>query len=216
MGMFTKYQDIANYIPNNLVCSFPINKSYSKLEPTKAGKPYEEYNAKGELIGYSWYHGETVNLEFNIDGEIVVEAGSLKYYAHGELPSSKTVGVVGQKAYNVIELRTWICTSADIVNNEYSWTEIPFEHDLAQCSESIYVSASDYLSDKQLELKLLNFRLEPIYSQVFSGTSKLVFTVDKELAAKLRKGIYYCSLAVVTDTIKTVVFEATDCKLLIK
>ena len=113
-------------------------------------------------------------------------------------------------------MRTWICTSADIVNNEYSWTEIPFEHDLAQCSESIYVSASDYLSDKQLELKLLNFRLEPIYSQVFSGTSKLVFTVDKELAAKLRKGIYYCSLAVVTDTIKTVVFEATDCKLLIK
>ena len=216
MTMFTNYQDNRNYIPNNLLCSCSVGKSYTKLDPLKASKPYEEYNAKGELVGYSWYQGETINLEFNIDGEIIVETDALKYFAHEEQPSSTTIGKVGQKAYNVVDLRSWICVSADNITNKYSWSEIEFEHDSADAAESVYVSAADYLADKQLELRLLNFRYEPIYTSLFDGNSKLIFTIDTELANKLQKGIYYCSLTVISDTVRTTIFDSTDCVLLIK
>lgn len=217
MGMFTNYENIANnYIPNNLISSFPVGKSYTKLDPIQASKPFEEYNTKGELVGYSWYHGETINLEFNIDGEVVVESDAIVYTVAGATPSTTTEGKVNQRAYNVVDFRSWTCVVADDING-YCWQEDEeFEHDLADASKSVYVSATDYLSDKTVELQLLNFRFEPIHIMEFSGTSKIVFTVDKELSKKLTKGIYYCSLTVISDTIRTPIFTAKDCTLLVK
>ena len=217
MNMFTNYQNIANnYVPNNLVCSFPGGKSYTKLDPVKASKPYEEYNTKGELIGYSWYQGETLNLEFNIDGEIVVESNAIIYAAIGEAPTVTTEGVVGQRAYNVVDLKSWTC-EAVVPEQGYVWVEDDvFDHDRPDATKSVYVSASDYLADKNIELQLLNFRFEPIHTEQFKGTSRIIFTIDKELSAKIVKGVYYCSLTVVSDTLKTPIFGAKDCTLLVK
>lgn len=217
MGMFTNYQDIANnYVPNNLVCSFPVGKSYTKLDPVKSSKPYEEYDVKGELIGYSWYQGETLNLEFTIDGEIVVESDAIIYSAHGDAPDTTTVGSVGQRAYNIVDLRSWTCTTV-VPGQGYIWIEDDeFEHDLCDASKSVYVSATNYLSDKQLELQILNFRFEPIHTQLFNGTSRLLFTIDTDLSSKLLKGVYYCSLTVVTDTLRMPVFGAKDCTFIVK
>lgn len=74
-SMFDTYENIPqNYVPNNikpndpLACKCPPNK----LEPIKPILPYEEYNVEGELIGYYWYYGDQVNLEFNIDGEVTL------------------------------------------------------------------------------------------------------------------------------------------------
>lgn len=217
VGMFKNYRDIAaNYVPNNLVCSFNTPKSYTKLDPIQASKPYEEYNTKGELIGYSWYQGETLNLEFNIDGEIVVESDAIIFAAIAEIPTITTKGYVGQRAYNVVDMRSWTCVVSD-ESMGYAWEEDPeFEHDLENAAKKIYISAADYLSDKKLELRLLNFRFEPIHTQMFAGSSRIIFNIDKELSAKLLKGIYYCSLTVIGDSVRTPVFEARDCTLLVK
>ena len=72
-SMFDTYENIPqNYIPNNikpnsnLSCAYPT----TQLEPIKPILPYEEYNAQGELIGYFWHYGDTLNLEFDVDGEV--------------------------------------------------------------------------------------------------------------------------------------------------
>lgn len=216
MGMFLNYHNIAdNYTPNNLVCSFPVGKSYTKLDPIEASKPYEEYNAKGELIGYFWHYGETINLEFNIDGEITVESDAIIFTNRGEAPVLTTIAKVNQRAYNVIDLRSWTCTG--VVNDTYYvWEEdAEFEFDESSAT-SIYVPAQYYLEDKFVKFTLYNFRFEPIHEESTKAGTSVVFEIDPELSKKLVKGVYYCSLDVYNkETVKTI-FCPHDCTLLVK
>lgn len=213
--MFLNYQSIAdNYTPNNLISAFPHRPEYSKLSPVNASKPYEEYNAKGELEGYFWRYGDTLNLEFNIDGEITIESDALIISGKGQSPTSATVGKVGQKYYNITDLKSYTCLAN--LYNAYLWKEDEeFTYPL-NADKSVYISAEDYLKDKQVEVTLYNFRLEPICKKVFKGEPTIRFFIDKELSQLLVKGIYYCSVNVFNNQINMVVFEPTDCKLLVK
>lgn len=96
MGMFTNYENLQdNYIPNNICpptpCPSPCPPE-SKLQPCKPKLPYEEYNATGDLIGYWWYYGDTLNLEFNIEGELVVE-GNNQYVDASDFLKDKQITV---------------------------------------------------------------------------------------------------------------------------
>lgn len=213
MGMFLNYKDIANnYVPNNLVSSFPVGKSYTKLDPVQASKPYEEYNAKGELIGYFWRYGESLNLEFNIDGEITVEDDAIILTSSGEVPSNKT-GKTDLRAYNIVDKKSWTCQGE--VNNEFIWNEDEV-FTYSEEGKSVYITASDYLADKQIEVTLYNFRMEPIHNEVFKGQPKIIFPITTELSKKLLKGIYYCSLTVFNESVNLPIFSSTDCTLLVK
>ena len=212
--MFLNYHAIAdNYVPNNTTCSFPKGQSYTKLESIEASKPYEEYNSKGELIGYFWRYGETLNLEFNIDGEITVETDAIILTAARQTPSSAE-GKLNQKAYNVTDIRSWTCIQ--IVDGYRVWSEDNEFTYNPNSTRSIYVSAEDYLKDKYLEFNMYNFRFEKIYTKVLSGTTKAVINIDKELSRKMNKGIYYCSLSVVDDYTCLPIFTSKDCTLLVK
>ena len=71
MGMFDSYETLNNnYVPQNKKPIPPCSPENSVFEPLRPRKPYEEINAKGELIGYYWYYGDTVNLDFTIEGDI--------------------------------------------------------------------------------------------------------------------------------------------------
>ena len=73
MSMFNNYKNIPNdYIPNNI-------KPPEYYHPAPK-YPLEEYNAKGELIGYSWHYGDTVVLEFCTSGEVIYD----NYYEDAE------------------------------------------------------------------------------------------------------------------------------------
>ena len=215
MGMFLNYQNIAeNYTPNNLCKMFPTKIVSSKLNPIEASKPFEEYNIKGELEGYFWRYGETLNLEFNIDGEIVVESDAIIISGEDVSPTTSTVGEVGQRLYNITTLKSYTCLAA--VDGSYLWKEddeftYPINGD-----KSVYLSAESYLQDKTIKITLFNFRLEPIHSVSFAGTPKAVLVIDKSLSEQLVKGVYYCSVEVSNDTTAMVIFEPTDCKLLVK
>lgn len=214
--MFLNYDKISScYKPNNLECASPSVKSYTKLDPLKASKPFEHYNAKGELIGYFWQYGETLNLEFNIDGEIVIESDAYVYRAAGDGPNLETRGKIGQRAYNITDLRSWTCIQ--IVDNKYIWEEdSEFIHDGEDAIESVYVTAEDFLKNKQAEFIIYNFRLEPIYTSVDDAKTKLIYPIDTELSKKLVKGIYYCSLSIFDEQLKQQIFGSTDCTLLVK
>lgn len=212
--MFLNYQNIAdNYTPNNLVCSFPKGKSYTKLDPVSTSKPFEEYNSKGELIGYFWHYGESLNLEFNIDGEITVEDRAIILNHSGQTPSV-TEGGKGQRAYNIVDLISWTCV--DVQNGLCQWEEDEeFTYDV-DSDNSVYISADTYLKNKNIELKLYNFRHEEIYQQVFEGKSRIIFNITPDLSKMLKRGIYYCSLTVFNKDVNMTIFDASDCTLVVK
>ena len=160
IDMFTNYQNLASsYIPNNLDNHLSTPCSYTKLNPCEMTKPYELYDAKGELEGYYWYYGNTINLDFTIDGEIL-----------------------------------------DIHGN----------------NTGNYIDASAYLLNKTATLTLYNFRMEAIYQESTSASSNIIFSLDKELSAKMLRGIYYCSLEVSDAQSHETIFNASDCKFLVK
>lgn len=80
MGMFDGYENLAeNYVPNNLKPSpsCPPKKPCTNIDPITPNKPFEERDIQDNLVGYWWYYGNTLNLEFNIEQEVVV--GEDKY-----------------------------------------------------------------------------------------------------------------------------------------
>ena len=206
--MFLNYHNIAdNYKPNNLINAFPSEIIPSKLAPVDASKPYEEFNAKGELEGYFWRYGETLNLEFNIDGEITIESDAIVTDIHKQVPSKQTVGYIGQKCYNLVDLRSWTCTV--LMNGNYIWTEdesftYPTEGDI----KKIYLSADSYLKNKNIEIVIYNFRMEPIYRETHLAMPKVIFPITPELSKKLVKGTYYCSLCVFNEEVSFKIFDA--------
>lgn len=215
MGMFLNYDNIAkNYTPNNLICSFPSGKSYTKLFPVQASKPYEEYNKQGDLIGYFWRYGETLNLEFNIEGEITVESDAIVYIEEGDGPTISTEGELGKRAYNITDLVSWTLTK--IVENNYIWepdTEFIYDEN---SDVSVYISAEDFLSDKNVEVVIYNFRMEPVYNKIYEGTSKIVLPITREISEQMKRGIYYCELSVFNSDLSMKIFDSHDCVLLVK
>lgn len=66
--MFVNYENVpTSYIPNNTTICPPCTAIRKK--------PLEEYDAFGKLIGYSWYYGDQIVLEFNITGNVVYDSG---------------------------------------------------------------------------------------------------------------------------------------------
>ena len=62
-NMFTNY----NYINDNVI----PNNNPKKTCSCNYREPFANYNAKGDIIGYYWYFGNTLTLDFNITGEVV-------------------------------------------------------------------------------------------------------------------------------------------------
>ena len=160
MGMFSNYENIAqNYTPNNVCPPCPPKPCAppSKLDPCIPNKPYADYNAEGELIGYWWYYGDAVDLQFDIDGEVVYEG-----------------------------------------------------------SEQ-YIPVGDFLKDKQIIVRLFNFRREMIAEKFYPGSTQIIFSIDKELSKKLVKSVYYCSLLITNnEDLNYTLFYQSDCTLTVK
>lgn len=214
MGMFKNYHNIAdNYVPNNLICSFITTEKENKLTPVDASAPFEEYDTKGNLIGYSWRQGETLNLEFNIDGEIAMESGAIVVTSKGVAPTVDTLGYIGQSLYNIVDFRLWKCDA--ILKGKYIWNEYPFEYP-ENGSRKVYVSAADYLKDKTIEITLYNFRHEPIKTTQVAGASTVNLVIDKELSNSMSRGIYYCSVTVSNPVVSYTIFDSNDGCLLVK
>ena len=79
--MFRNYQDIPDsYIPSNTTKSFCMDRVPEN--------PIAVYDANGVIIGYSWYYGDNIVLEFKTTGEVTEDSNltteSLDYYLRGK------------------------------------------------------------------------------------------------------------------------------------
>lgn len=218
MGMFTNYQaDLLKvYQPNNLINSFPTPVNNSKLNPVNESKPYEELDAKGNHIGYFWRQGETLNLEFTLEGEITVEPDAFVHTDAGDEPGNLMASRPGQKYYNIVDMRSWECY---LDGNKTVWVEDPeFSYpESGQGLRSIYMPATEYIKDKNIVVTLFNFRMEPVHTWYPTiNRTKIICSVDKDLSSSLAKGIYYCSVIVENQLVRFTVFDSSDCVLLVK
>ncbi len=214
MGMFDNYENIAdNYIPSNIKPPRPICEN--KLEPCTPKKPYEEYNAKNELIGYWWYYGDTINLDFHITGNIVVEDDALIYTAINDGPTNQTKGILNQKAYNITDFKSWTLTS--ITSDDYIWTLDETFNNPEEGLRNIYISAEDFIKDKQITFTLYNFRWEEIDTKLYDGSTDINYIIDDELSKKLVKGVYYGKLTIWQGTsLIATIFQQDDCTFTVK
>lgn len=115
--MFDSYNNLStSYIPNNQKITDTFNRiEFNNKEPRK------EFSNDGLFIGYSWNYGDTVEIPYSIYKTIPVEDNAIIYYESGKGPSKDTVGLLNQKAYNIVDLKLWICKTLD--QSIYNWVE---------------------------------------------------------------------------------------------
>lgn len=99
MSIFSNYD---NTIADNDNVSYPTCDC-SKFNNIRAKKPYADYNAEGTQIGYFWYHGDTINLEFTIEGNVTDEENSTYQTADDFLQNKKCVVTLYNFRYEVVD-----------------------------------------------------------------------------------------------------------------
>ena len=199
MGMFDNYNNQnTNYIPNNL--------TYDGKSPQSYPIPYTDYNAEEEKIGYYWYYGDTVNLSFDITGEMTVESNSIIYYISGQYPTINTVGELNQKAYNVADLLSWTLTAIEVDEGltEYIWTADDEFENPQEGDKQVYITASDYIRGMTAQIKIHNFRYEVVYTEEQKvNSNEVTLSIGKDLSDKLVKGTYYITLTLIDEAVQS-------------
>lgn len=209
-SIFDSYDNLKDqYIPSNMNRKPCPPKANPFLDPAIPKKPYCEYNAEGNIVGYWWPYGNTVNLEFELDGYVTID------------------------------------------------------------EENVYVDVRDFIKDKQLQIKIYNFRHEVIDTKLYDGKDyqvakfirapevnkhtkgvyyiyvtedngkyipvdlpkqydenqtyykqqdvEIIYPIDEDKSASMfEKGTYYCSLSIISKGINETVFFEDNCTLMVK
>lgn len=186
MSMFDNY----NNIPKDYL---PSNRNKKKIKLAEYEKPYEDYDEEGKVVGYSWNYGDTLNLQIELSGEITIPDNSITYTVTGEHPTENTVGIINQKAYNLVDLISWTCTYID--GNKYTWTK---DREFLYTSEGkdVFFSIQDYIADKTIRVTIYNVRHEKVYNINLPGSIILNIDIDSILSSKMKKGVYSLEVVV--------------------
>lgn len=70
-SMFSRFKQLdTTYQPNAFQPKYPKPEENCSIKSVDINKPYEILNADKTLKGYFWYYGNSVDLDFNIIGEV--------------------------------------------------------------------------------------------------------------------------------------------------
>lgn len=94
------------------------NANYHILHETL---PNKIYNIKNNFVGYAWNLADVFDWEISINTKILVPKDAIIYKEIDEMPTTCTVGNVGQKAYNTIDIKSWTCVG--LIDGLYTWVE---------------------------------------------------------------------------------------------
>jgi hypothetical protein len=190
--MFDSYSNLSDiYVPNNsekrLYEYINFNDSIIK----------KEYNIKNDFIGYSWSYGTTLTIPYSLNKIIYVEEDALVFAVEGEEPTTETIGVKGQRAYNTYDIKSWTCETLD--QTIYNWVEDKeFVYPINGTKEITLVTEKETLG-KTVLFTIKNFRHEVVYSNEYPVTDTINLIIDEELSKKLLKGTYNCYIDLIED-----------------
>ena len=90
------------YTPNNFQQCFPMVPPNNSIQEVSVNKPYELKNPDGSLKGYFWYYGNSVELVFNLSGQITSVAGDNYVTINQVLKSLTLIGSIYDFRHNKI------------------------------------------------------------------------------------------------------------------
>lgn len=178
------YAEPPTYIPDNM---------HKKPLPPRSSSLVKDnldiiLDKEGKKKGYSWNYGETVSIPISVRLPVRIEWDAYYTDSHGKEPGITTAGNIGQKFYNLKDVRSWILTSYVPDNNSYIWTEEPrftFPENGAQ-----FVEICPDMRDKYILVEFINFRGEQMFERVYYGSDEIHWTLNIEQSLEIPRGIY--------------------------
>lgn len=198
--MFINYESInSNLIPQNRAAINPF------LNQVDADTPE-----------YFWYYGDTVDLTFDLVGEVIIESTSRIITGVGVTPTLLPQDIVGvTKVYNITDEKLWLLESVQI--NEESgastptWNEI--EYEFPTTGDICYINSSRYLRNKIIKIELFDSNhqeivIKDINKWTSTTTEKpfarefhieddiqsITYSIDGTLSKLLNRGTYYLEM----------------------
>ena len=191
-NMFENYENLSNtYVPNNQ------RKVFEEQEIFDQSTPKKEYDINGNFIGYSFSYGDTLQIPYSINKTIQVEGDAIIYNEYGQSPSTSTPGVQGQKAYNIADIKCWVCESLD--SSIYIWKQLNNFTYPKNGTKKVTIKSDHFYNNNSIEFIIYDFRWEKIYSKTYSSSENFSINIDNELSKKLLPGLYNCSVSFSSD-----------------
>lgn len=149
--MFENFQNIpVEYTPNNFQTT--SNTTDTPVTPKNPNKPYEVKNMNGEVTGYFWYYGNSIDLTFDINSDDVFTAES---------------------TYVDVADYLQFCELTVTLFNEYNWTIVHQEQIKAE-KNLVTLHIDSRLSSK---LTKGRYRIQLVASHP-SGYNETIFSTD--------------------------------------
>lgn len=178
------YAEPPTYIPDNM---------HKKPLPAKSASLVKDnldviLDKHGKKKGYSWNYGETVSIPISVTQPVRIELDAYCINSHGKEPGITTPGRLGQKYYNLKDVRSWVLTSYVPDTGSYIWTEEPRFTFPENGPKLVYVEPD--MRGKYILVEFVNFRGEQMFEDVFFNSDEMHWTLGTEESLKLHRGIY--------------------------
>ena len=178
------YQEPPGYIPDNM---------HKKPLPPKSASLVSDnldviLDKKGKMKGYSWNYGETVSIPISVDAPVRIENDAYCSMVKGEAPTTSTYGRIGQKFYNLVDVKSWVLNSYVPSNKSFIWLEEP-RFTFPENGERKVMIHPD-MEDKYILVEFLDFRGEQMFERLYIGENKINWTLDIDQSLLLPRGIF--------------------------
>ena len=183
--MFDSFHNIPYcYIPDNMHLP-PRPPEVKKLTDTNLDIILDK---RGRKKGYSWNYGETVAIPLTVNIPIVIEHDAYYTIEAGKAPETTTVGHIGQKFYNLKDVKSYFMVSYVPAENSYIWVQDKqFSYPE---NGTVLVTVEPDMQGKYILAEFLNFRGEQMFEQVYEEVNNAEFVIDIDQSLELQRGIY--------------------------
>lgn len=203
MGMFDNYHNInPSEHPDNMHFKVPVKKivtSYDALE--------KSFDVHGNFIGYKWNYGSSISSVFTVNRWVRVAEDAIIYDQHGEMPTAITEGHIGQRAYNIVDMRSWSCEEMEVDTNlpggiKYVWY---MDDDITTFSDGVVpVQLTPDMTNKSIVVEFRDWKNELVYQKAEENSPIIAINIDKTESEKFVTGTYTCIVSIVSATEKLV------------
>lgn len=203
-GMFDNYNNLNKPMPPaSNICPPP------PFKPIQPKLPYEEYNADGELVGYFWGYGDTINLEFLLDGYVTIDEADT-YIEARDFIKNKDIKIT------IYNFRHEEVASQEFKGNDYQNPTYSRAINVDAKTHGIYYIYSETENGGSYTGVDLpqDYQVGTIYYQ--KDPVAIIFEINQELSLSLVRGIYYCSMEIKSDDFTSTVFYQDTCTLRVK
>ena len=207
-SIFDNYDNLKEqYIPSNMNNEPCPPKANPFLNPAVPKQPYCEYNAEGNVVGYWWPYGNTVNLEFDLDGYVTID-GSDVYVDVRDFIKDKQIKI---QIYN---FRHEIIDTKLYDGKDYQSITYSRAPEVDKRTHGVYYTYNKETRTYSPVDLPEDFEQEEKYYK--ADDIAIVYPIDADKSLTFEKGTYYCSLSIVSKEVNETVFFEENCTLMVK